>query len=45
LQAHASAAEQATLAAWKDDLTLAYFCAVIAAIVLGRVRALAANSV
>jgi adenylate cyclase len=45
LQAHASAAEQATLAAWKDDLTLGYFCAVIAAIVLGRVRALAANSV
>jgi adenylate cyclase len=45
LQAHASPAEQATLAAWKNDLTFAYICAVVAAIVLGRVRAVVTNSV
>jgi adenylate cyclase len=43
-QAHASAAEQATLASWKDDLTLIYICAIIAAALLGRVRAFGANS-
>jgi adenylate cyclase len=36
--------EQAALVGWKNDLTLAYICAVIAAVVLGRVRALVANS-
>ncbi|MEA2759278.1 MAG: hypothetical protein QOH65_1891 [Methylobacteriaceae bacterium] len=40
----ATALEQATLGAWKDDLTIAYICAVVAALVLGRMRALIANS-
>jgi adenylate cyclase len=43
-QAHASPAEQAALAAWKDDLTLIYVCAIMAAVLLGRVRAFVANS-
>jgi adenylate cyclase len=34
------AVEQATLAAWKDDLTIAYVGAVLAAFVLGRMHAL-----
>jgi adenylate cyclase len=36
-----AAIEQATLAAWKDDLTMAYLGAVVAAFVLGRLHALA----
>jgi adenylate cyclase len=42
--ARATALEQATLAAWKDDLTYAYVFAVLAAVALGRLRALIANS-
>jgi adenylate cyclase len=42
--ARATALEQATLAAWKDDLTLVYIGAVVAAVVLGRVRAMIASS-
>jgi adenylate cyclase len=44
LQANASMAERVTLVAWKNDLTLAYICAVLAAVALGRVRALMAKS-
>jgi adenylate cyclase len=36
--------EHAALLGWKDDLTYAYIFAVLAAIALGRVRAIAANS-
>jgi adenylate cyclase len=36
-----AAIEQATLAAWKDDLTMAYLGAVVAAFLLGRLHALA----
>jgi adenylate cyclase len=35
-----AAIEQATLAAWKDNLTMAYVGAVLAAFVLGRMHAL-----
>ena len=42
--ARATALEQATLAVWKDDLTLVYIGAVVAAAVLGRMRAMIANS-
>jgi adenylate cyclase len=42
--ARATALEQAALAAWKDDLTYAYVFAVLAAVALGRLRALIANS-
>jgi adenylate cyclase len=38
------AIEQATLAAWKDDLTTAYIGAVLAAFMLGRVHALVRRS-
>jgi hypothetical protein len=44
MPARASTLEQAALAVWKDDLTLAYVCAVITAVVLGRVRAFVTNS-
>jgi adenylate cyclase len=44
MPARAGTLEQAALAVWKDDLTLAYICAVIAAVVLGRVRAFVTNS-
>jgi hypothetical protein len=39
-----AAIEQATLAAWKDDLTMAYLGAVLAAFVLGRMHALVRRS-
>jgi hypothetical protein len=42
--ARATALEQAALAAWKDDLTYAYVFVVLAAVALGRLRALIANS-
>jgi adenylate cyclase len=42
--ASATALQQATLAAWKDDLTYAYVLAVLAAAALGLLRALTANS-
>jgi hypothetical protein len=44
LQANLSVAERAMLAAWKDDLTIAYICAVAAAVALGRLRAFVAKS-
>jgi adenylate cyclase len=44
LQANVSVAERAMLAAWKDDLTIAYICAVVAAVALGRLRAFVAKS-
>jgi adenylate cyclase len=42
--ANTTALEQAALAAWKDDLTYAYIFVVLAAVALGRLRALIANS-
>jgi adenylate cyclase len=40
----ATAIEQATLAAWRENLTLVYLGALVAAVLLGRIRALMANS-
>lgn len=43
-RARPTATERAALAAWRDDLTTVYICAIIAAIALGRLRAFAAKA-